>query len=425
MVGLRDIVITGIGCVSPLGIGRCAFQRALLAEQCAIRPRIVLSDTERTTYYAASVDDFDGKQYVTPRKALKVMGREIQMAYSAAHLAWQDAGLTDVSPDPERMGAVYGTEMIPGDLMDILPCVQACSTNGEMDFSTWGKVFDKHIYPLWMLKYLPNMPACHVGIAVDARGPNNSIALEEASSLLALGEAADVIRRDAADMMIVGACGARVTPTRLMYRVHGVYDQHPYDADVSDGERAGPFDRRRRGIVPSEAAVALVIESRSHAVQRGADILAVLTGNSSRFGRPSQQYGGSRQALVSAARDAMAQADITASQLAHVSPQGFTQRQLDIEEAAAIAEVAGEVPVTAYSSYFGTAGAASGLLELTASILAVRDGLTLPTLGFAQPDPECAIRVCRERQKTSQANILKLSFTLQGQAAAVVVQCNR
>ncbi|MCA9180726.1 MAG: beta-ketoacyl-[acyl-carrier-protein] synthase family protein, partial [Planctomycetales bacterium] len=355
----------------------------------------------------------------------KVMGREIQMAYSAAHLAWQDAGLTDVSPEPERMGAVYGTEMIPGDLMEVFPCVQACSTNGEMDFSVWGKVFEKHIFPLWMLKYLPNMPACHVGIAVDARGPNNSIALEEASSLLALGEAADVIRRGAADMMIVGACGMRVTPTRLMYRAPGVYDQHPYDADISNGGRAGPFDRRRRGIVPSEAAVALVIESRGHAVQRGADILAVLGGHSSRFGRPCQQYGGSRQALVSAARDAMAQADITASQLAHVSAQGFSQKQLDIEEAAAIAEIAGDVPVTAYSSYFGTAGAACGLLELAASILAVREGLTLPTLGFSQPDPDCAIRVCNERQKTSHAHILKLSFTLQGQAAAVVVQCSR
>lgn len=425
MVGLRDIVITGIGCVSPLGIGRQAFQRALLAGQCAIRQRISLSDAERTTYYAASIEDFDGKQYVTPRKALKVMGREVQMAYSAAHLAWQDAGLTDVSPAPERIGAVYGTEIIPGDLMDILPCVQACSTSGEMDFSVWGKIFDKHIFPLWMLKYLPNMPACHVGIAVDARGPNNSIAHEEASSLLALGEAADIIARDGADMMIVGACGTRVTPTRLMYRAPGVYDQHPYDAAITDESRAGPFDVRRRGIVPSEGAVALVIESRAHAVGRGAEILAVLAGHSSRFGRPGQQYGGSRQALASAARDAMDQADITASQLAHVSAQGFSQKQLDIEEAAAIAEVAGNAPVTAYSSYFGTAGAASGLLELASSILAVRDGVTLPTLGYAQPDPQCAIRVCSERQSTSQTHILKLSFTLQGQAAAVVVQCNR
>ena len=425
MVGVRDIVITGIGCVSPLGIGRQAFRSALLAGQCAIRQRISLSNAERTTYCAASVDDFDGKQYVTPRKALKVMGREVQMAYSAAHLAWQDAGLTEVTPIPDRLGAVYGTELIPGDLMDVLPCVQACSTTGEMDFSMWGRAFDKHIFPLWMLKYLPNMPACHVGIAVDARGPNNSIALEEASGLLALGEAADIIRRDAADMMIVGACGARVTPTRLMFRAPGVYDQHPYDAARVGHSRVGPFDKGRRGIVPSEAAVALVIESRAHAVGRGADILAVLAGHSSRFGRPCQKYGGSRQALTSAALDAMAQANIKSSQLAHVSAQGFSQRQLDIEEAAAIAAVAGEVPVTAYSSYFGTAGAASGLLELASSILAVRDGLTLPTLGYTQPDPQCAIHVCRERQKTSQAHILKLSFTLQGQAAAVVVQCNR
>ncbi|MEO8269148.1 MAG: beta-ketoacyl synthase N-terminal-like domain-containing protein [Aureliella sp.] len=422
---MRDIVITGIGCVSPLGIGRQALHQALLSENCAIRQQIVLNDAQRTTYYAASVDDFDGKQYVTPRKALKVMGREVQMAYSAAHLAWRDAGLTDVSPAPERIGAVYGTEVIPGDLMEILPCVQACSASGEMDFSVWGKVFEKNIYPLWMLKYLPNMPACHVGIAVDARGPNNSIALEEASSLLALGEAADIIRRDAADMMIVGACGTRVTPTRLMYRAPGVYDQHPYDAATTDDCRRGPFDIGRRGIVPSEGAVALVIESRSHAVARGAEILAVLSGHSSRFGRPSQQYGGSRQALAKAARDAMAQADITASDLAHVSAQGYSQKQLDIEEAAAISEVAGDAPVTAYSSYFGSAGAASGLLELASSILAVRDGLTLPTLGYTQPDPECPIRVCTKRQKTSQTHILKLSFTLQGQAAAVVVQCNR
>lgn len=425
MVGLRDIVITGIGCVTPLGIGRQAFHQALLAEQCAIRQRISLNDSERTTYYTASIEGFDGKQYVTPRKALKVMGREVQIAYSAAHLAWQDAGLTDVSPAPDRIGAVYGTEIIPGDLMEVLPCVQACSTMGELDFGTWGKVFHKHIIPLWMLKYLPNMPACHVGIAVDARGPNNSIALEEASGLLALGEAADIIRRDGADMMIVGACGTRVSPTRLIYRVPGFYDQRPYAAAIADDLRAGPFDMRRRGIVPSEAAVALVIESRSHAVGRGAEILAVLAGQSSRFGRPSQHYGGSRQALASAARDAMDQAGITANQLAHVSAQGFSQRQLDIEEAAAIAEVAGDVPVTAYSSYFGSAGAASGLLELASSILAVRDGLTLPTLGYTQPDPECAIHVCRERQSTSQAHILKLSFTFQGQAAAVVVQCNR
>ena len=425
MVGVRDIVITGIGCVTPLGIGRQAFRQALLDEQCAIQPLISLTDSLHTTYPAALVSEFDGKQYVTPRKAIKMMGREVQMAYSAAHLAWQDAGLTDFSPAPDRIGVVYGTEMIPGEVAEVVPSVEACREEGEMNFSAWGRTFEKHIFPLWMLKYLPNMPACHVGIAIDARGPNNSIALEEASGLLALGEAADVISRGGADMMIVGACGSRVSPTRLIYRTAGVYNQHPYGDDGAADAQAIPFDARRRGIVPSEGAVTLVIESRSHAVRRGAKILAVLAGHSSRYGRPTQHNRGSRQSLASAARDAMAQAGISAEQLAHVSAQGYSEKYLDIEEAAAIAEVAPDVPVTAFSSYFGTPGAACGLFELAASILAVHDGLTLPTLGYPQPDPACPIRVCRAREETSQEHILKLSFTYQGQAAAVVVQCIR
>ncbi len=425
MVGVRDIVITGIGCVTPLGIGRQAFQQALLQEQCAIQNLISLADGPRTSFPAACVTGFDGKQYVTPRKAIKMMGREVQMAYSAAHLAWQDAGLTDFSPTPERLGVVCGTEMIPGEIGELTASIEACCEDGKMNFSTWGSVFEKHIFPLWMLKYLPNMPACHVGIAIDARGPNNSIALEEASGLLALGEAADVIGRGVADMMIVGACGSRVTPTRLMYRTAGVYNQHPYDETSAAGPQVMPFDARRRGIVPSEGAVTLVVESRAHAVQRGAKILAVLTGHSSRYGRPTRHNGGSRQSLASAARDAMSQAGISAAQLAHVSAQGFSEQYLDIEEAAAIAEVAGDVPVTAFSSYFGTAGAACGLFELAASILAVRDGWTLPTLGYSEPDAACPIRVCRARETTSQDHILKLSFTYHGQAAAVVVQCIR
>lgn len=425
MVGVRDIVITGLGCVCPLGIGRQALQRALWAQRCAIRQMVCLSDAQHTCYDVAGVEDFDGKQYVTPRKALKVMGREIQMAYAAAHLAWQDAGLQSESPAPDRIGAVYGTEMIPGDLMDIVPCVEASRVAGKLDWGRWGEVFEKHIFPLWMLKYLPNMPACHVGIAVDARGPNNSIALDEASGLLALGEAADILRRGDADVMIVGACGTRVTPTRLMYRAPGIYAQYPRSEEGVEEQRGGPFDLRRRGIVPSEGAAALVLETRAHAVGRGANILGVVAGHSSRFARPTHRYRGSAQAVANAARDCMEQADITDHDLAHVSAQGFSQQGLDIEEASAIAQVAPRVPVTAFSSYFGTAGAAGGLLELISSILAVRAGCTLPTLGYESPDPQCAIDVCRQRQGTEQSHILKLSFTLQGQAAAVVVQCNR
>jgi 3-oxoacyl-[acyl-carrier-protein] synthase II len=424
MVGINDIVITGIGCVTPLGIGEAAFRQALLEGQCAIRPYVTLSDSAQTTYYAAQLTDFDGKQYVTPRKALKVMGREVQIAFSAAHLAWQNAGLADFTPASDRVGVVYGTEVTPGDVHELVPAIGACVDSAGMNFSKWGGGFAKHIYPLWMLKYLPNMAACHVGIAIDARGPNNSLAMEEASGLLALGEAAQIIRRGDADLMVVGACGSRVTPTRMMYRAPDVYDQHPLNPTHQEaGPRSRPFDLHRHGIVPAEGAATFVLERRSHAVKRGAKILGQLAGHSSRYGRPTRNYNGSRQALASAASDSLQQAGITAAELSHVSAQGFSELYSDIEEAAAIANIAPSVPVTAFSSYFGTAGAACGLLELAASILTTRAGYTLPTLGYSQPDPNCPIHVCQAKQGATSEYILKMSYTLQGQAAAVVVQC--
>ncbi len=423
MVGERDIVITGMGVVSPLGVGRDAFGAALLAETCAVRRMITLSNAERTTYYGASVDDFDGKLYVTPRKALKVMGREVQIAYSAAHLAWQDAGLTQAAPDPERIGVVYASELIPGAIEDLCQAIIACGEDKRMVHANWGDRFAKHIFPLWMLRSLPNMPACHVGIAVDARGPNNSLAQDEASGLLALGEAAAIIQRGSADLMVVGGIGARVTPTRLMFRAPGIYDQHGFDEATNEQPRCIPFDARRRGIAASEGGVAMVLETRGHALSRGASIVGVLRGYSGRCGQPLRRYAGNRTALISAARDAMEQAEVTPQQLAHVSAQGFSEKYLDIEEAAAITAVAQDTPVTAFSSYFGTAGAACGLFELAASVLAVRGGYTLPTLGYSVPDSQCPINVCTVRQTTRQNNILKLSFTPHGQAAAVVVQC--
>ncbi len=139
-------------------------------------------------------------------RALKVMSREVQIAYAAAHLAWEDAGLSDAKPDPDRMGVVYGSEMIPGDHAEVVEAVLGCATNGQFDPSLLGQNYSK-IFPLWMLRNLPNMPACHVAIAIDARGPNNTIVMEEVSGLLALSEAICIMQRDHADLMVVGAMG--------------------------------------------------------------------------------------------------------------------------------------------------------------------------------------------------------------------------
>lgn len=420
MVGVNDIVITGLGCVTPIGIGRAALWQSLAAGRCGIRRLHATHEQPPVAFYGARIDDFDGKQHVTPRKALKVMSREVQLAYASAQLAWEDAELGNCSLIPDRVGVVYGSEMIPGDHEDFTHAVRACSSNGKMDAAAWGPSFTKHIFPLWMLRNLPNMPACHVGIAVDARGPNNTIAQEEVSSLLALTEAAAVIDRDQADLMVVGAIGSRITPTRLSYRAPGLYDQHPVD---DQAQRCIPFDARRRGIVPGEGAGTIVLERRSHAVRRGAKIYGVLQSTACGFGRPAVKWGGSSIALTQVMHSALERASLEPGDLSHISAQGYSEQHLDVSEASAIAAVAPGIPVSAFSSHFGTVGAASGMLELIASLLAARAGLVLPILGFEQADEACPITTHPAAQPAGEPWFLKLSFTPTGHAAAVVVQC--
>ncbi|MFO0942624.1 MAG: beta-ketoacyl synthase N-terminal-like domain-containing protein [Pirellulales bacterium] len=187
MVGVDDIVITGIGAVTPIGIGRDALLNSLLVGKCGSKV-LFQAASGKPILVGATIDNFDGKNYVSPRKALKLMSREVQTAYTAAQLAWEDAGLSAVKPDPDRMGVVYGSEMIPGDHSDLVDSIVACSVDGEFEPSLWGQHYTK-TFPLWMLRNLPNMPACHVAIAIDARGPNNTIAQEEVSGIVALSEA--------------------------------------------------------------------------------------------------------------------------------------------------------------------------------------------------------------------------------------------
>lgn len=420
MVGFDDIVITGVGAVTPIGIGREALQNGLLAGKCGSK-QLFRAVGGNPILVGATIDDFDGKQFVTPRKALKLMSREVQIAYAAAHLAWEDAGLSESKPEPERMGVVFGSEMIPGDHSEIVEAVQGCSTNGRFDPDLWGENYTK-IFPLWMLRNLPNMPACHVAIAIDARGPNNTIAMEEVSGLLALGEAICIMQRNQADLMVVGAMGCRVTPTRQMYRKPNVYFNGA-TAGAPEQNHSRAFDPSRCGIVSAELSTCLVLERRRHAVARNAKIYGQVFDVGNRCGRPESEFGGSSASIASAARSTMESAGVNSEDLAMVSAQGFSHQQLDSIEAKAIAQIADGVPVTAFSSYFGTAGGATGLAQLTAALLSMQSGRVLPILGNTSNDPTCPINICRTPTQIDKSCFLQLSYTFEGQAAAVVVQC--
>ncbi|RMF93064.1 MAG: hypothetical protein D6741_14170, partial [Planctomycetota bacterium] len=189
MATQREVVITGMGVVSPIGNDMETYWDSMVSLHSGIRRLDLFGDSDIPTPIGGVVPEFNAKAVVRPRKALKVMSRDIQMAFVAADSAMKTAGFGESGIEPERLGIVFGADMIACELDEMVSAFRSCMVDGRFDFSLWGEKAMAELYPLWMLKYLPNMPACHIGIAHDARGPNNALTLAEVSSLSAIAEA--------------------------------------------------------------------------------------------------------------------------------------------------------------------------------------------------------------------------------------------
>jgi len=415
----REVVITGLGVVCPLGVGREAFWRALDAGQSGIDWLPQTRGTELPFHFAGLIKDFDPKQFIQPRKSIKVMCREIQVAYACASLAVEDAGLPKLATEPDRMGIVLGSELFYGELEELADVYRHCRENGEFDPDRWGDYAFKDLFPLWMLKYLPNMAACHLSIVHDARGPNNSIVQGGASSLLAMMEATMAIQRGHADVMISGGSGSSAELTGLAFRGWEQHSQWP-------GEPAGssrPFDAGRCGLVMGEGAASFVLEERGHAERRGAKILARVAGFASRYDPPGGwNVPRSGQAIRNSIQSALANAGLKPADLGHVNAHGDSSVRGDQVEAQAIRDLLGDVPVTAIKSYFGDLGAGSGAIELAASVLGLAEGRVPRTLNYERPDPACPVNVIHGSPlPVDKKVVLKLNQSLTGQAVAMVI----
>ncbi len=418
MASTHDIVVTGIGVASPIGIGAAAYWASLCEGRSGVRNLGLYEDNSLPLSIGGEVADFEAKKYVRPRKSLKVMSRDIQLAFAAADLACEQAGLHDKPTEPDRLGIVFGAELISCELSELVAAYRGCIQNGSFNFDNWGRSAMAEMYPLWMLKYLPNMPACHIGIAQDARGPNNSLTLGDVSSLSAVAEAMRVIQRGAADVMIAGGTGSRIHAG--LWARSPLFHVSRHRGDPTEACR--PFDAQRDGSVNGEGSGAIILERRDHAEARGAEICATVLGYSSNFEprRNGNSLHGSavRQAITSA----MKNAGVTAADIGHVNANAGGLVEDDKVEAQAIRELLGDVPVTAPKSYFGNLGAGTGAVELMASLLALKHGTIPPTLNYKTPDPECPINVVHGRpEKLDRPAALILNHTPFGQAIAVVV----
>ena len=419
MAAASEVVITGLGIVSPIGIGRDAVWDAFENRRSGVGVVPSLADSDYPVRIGGVVDAFEPKQYVRPRKALKVMSREIQMGYAAAMLARDDAALETDQIDPDRFGVVFGADMFYCPPEDLLPVFRRASPEGSFDFSKFGPAAMKELFPLWMLLFLPNMPACHIGIALDGRGPNNTISLGEVSALLAVEEAVHVIQRGGADFMIAGGVGNRLSPTPMAYR--GVTLLSKRNDEPQAASR--PFELNRDGMVHSEAAAAIVLERRDVAERRGAKILASVRGMGSSFGRVASGFAPSRDAIVRSIELTLAQANCSAEELGGVVAHGVGTPKHDQTEAEAIVEaISPDCPVTGLKSYYGNSGAACGVVDLVGALLALEHGRIPPTLNFDRPDPQCPVAVVSpEARSLAEPNILVLSQSATGQTAGLLI----
>ncbi|MFW6171282.1 MAG: beta-ketoacyl-[acyl-carrier-protein] synthase family protein [Planctomycetota bacterium] len=418
--GLRgQVVITGMGVVSPIGIGGEAYWESLCRQRSGVGILPDRADMDLPLCMGGAIQGFDPRQYIKPRKALKVMSREIQTGCSAAGLAMQQAGLEGHRVDAQRFGVVFGGDMLycePDELQDVY---RRCVADGEFSFRRWGKTAMARLYPLWMLMYLPNMIACHIGIAHSARGSSNTICQGETSSLQAMIEAATIILRGRADIMITGGSSSRLSVTPMLYR--GM--EHLSSRIESPQEACRPFDAARDGTVHGEGAAAFVLESEEHARARGAKVLARLCGWGQFFDHDKRAESPPGRAIGRAIEMALGHAELNADAVGHFNANAAGLVSGDAIEANAVREVLGQVPVTAPASFFGVLGAGRGAVELVASVLALEHGLVPVTLNYTRPDPRCPVNVIHGRPLPAEhPTAVVLNRSQAGQAVAVVLE---
>ena len=413
-----DIVITGIGVVSPVGVGREAFWQAMVSGASGIRPITGFDASGLAVRFGGQVADFDPKLFVRPRKSLKVMSRDIQLGFAAADLAVADAGLVAGGVEPTRFGVVFGGDMIYADIEDLESTYRRAAAGGAFDYHLWAEAIQQEVHPLWLLKHLPNITASHVAIAHDARGPNNTIVLGDVSGLLAVAEAASVIRRGWADVMIAGGTGCRLHPTAMVAR--GAAQLSHRSDDVESACR--PFDLDRDGLVNGEGAGAVILESREHAARRGAAIIGRILATASRCEPRARREGVSGTALRQAIRAAREAAGLAGGDVGHVNAHGLSTIEMDRAEAGAIAAELGDTPVTAPKSSFGHLGAGGGVVEMLASVLGLAAGIVPPTRSYRTPDRRCPVAVVHGGPLTGRpATAIAVNACTTGQAVAVAL----
>jgi 3-oxoacyl-[acyl-carrier-protein] synthase II len=409
MAAVRRTVITGLGILSPVGNDPAAFFAALKERRSGIRRLTFADPSALPSQVGGELLEFNPKKVITHRdhqRAFRMMARTVQM------------GLEIGKVDPDRAGVEFGAGMVASELDDLgrASRVSFAEPDGPVSLAYWGTKGHKEVPPLWMLKYLPNMPSCHASITLDLRGPSNTHTQSDAASTLALAEAQRIIQRDMTEVMVVGGTESKMNP--LSQTRHNLFQQlSKRNDEPTRAHRA--FDRDRDGSVLGEAAGSVILEELEHARKRGAKIYAELMTVASGFDRPRNGV-----VMAKVIRTALERAGAKPEEVDHVNAQGLATERSDRWEARAIHDVFGPTtPVWAIKGNVGSSGAAAGAVELIGSVLALHHGELPPTLNCEHPDPECPIHVHADGVRPlAKPFAVSLNFTDKGQIGVAVLR---
>lgn len=417
----RRAVFTGVGVVTSIGSELDTFWNGLCNRASGLQ-KITMADTSRLRCHInGPITDFDPKTVIVEReqrKALRIMARTVQLGLVAAHIAFRHSQLAPGLYDPLRAGVEFGAGMIASELDDLGRAARTSldTPEGPVSQQKWGDVGMKEVPPLWMLKYLPNMPSCHVSITLDLRGPSNTQTNTDAAAIHALAEASRIIERDVADLFVVGGAENKLNP--LSQTRHNLFQElTTWEGDPADAHR--PYASDRAGIGIGEGSGAMVLEELQHAKKRGATILAELVGYGSGFDRKRDG-----KVMAQVIQNTLDQAGILPEDVDHVHTHGLATQFADRWETRAISQVFGKnIPVWTLKGNIGATGAASGGIEMVASILCAVHGQVPPTRTGPVIDPECPVHVHHNGMRPmTKPYIVKLNFTDLGQVGVAVIK---
>jgi 3-oxoacyl-[acyl-carrier-protein] synthase II len=410
-MGARRVVVTGIGLVSPLGIGREATWSALVAGKSGIGPITLFDCKDFATKFAGEVKDFDPTAFIEDKREAKWMDRFLHFGFAAAKMAFDDAGIVVTDENATRIGAYIGSGL------------SGVSTIERTHTALNEKGPRRGISPYFVPAIIVNMSPGLATIRWGLKGPNMSHVSACSTGAHSIGEAARLIERGDADAMLAGGTEATITPLG----VGGFNAMRAMSTRNEEPQRASrPWDMGRDGFVMGEGAGVMMLEEYEHAKKRGAKIYAEVAGygassDAHHMVQPPDSGEGAQRCM----KLALADGKLEPSSVGYVNAHGTSTKQGDIAETQALKAVFGEhakkLMVSSSKSMTGHMLGAAGGVEAAFAVLAVERGVIPPTINLEDQDPECDLDYVPNQAREVRCDVaLSNSFGFGGTNATLI-----